>query len=252
MKKSLLYVGLFLIPMSMVMETNLGVLEAHCQENTTTVQDSATKSIRSILGEDERSQIFNTKVAPYNSIVWIAGASGAVIGENTVLTAAHVVRRFYDSPSNIDVIPGRNGNGTPYGKFKAKAVYIPDEYLKKANANFDYAIVTVESNNGQSIGSKIPILPIKLTNIIGKGTALSTAGYPGDKPRGTLWESNGHVVSEDSIRLKYDMDTAGGQSGSPIFNENHEIIGVHTNGGKTNSGVKLNTNIYQFILNYLS
>lgn len=72
--------------------------------------------VRSIIGTDERVRIFATREKPYNSIAFIAAdgaaGSGAVIGKNTVLTAAHVVKNIRNNPNkdSIYVISGRNGS----------------------------------------------------------------------------------------------------------------------------------------------
>ncbi|OJG78115.1 hypothetical protein RV14_GL001216 [Enterococcus ratti] len=255
--KKLIVTGLLAASLSVSSGVSLEIVEATTQENQVALQKTS-KCVRSIIGADQRFRIFNTQATPYNSVVWIAGASGTVVGKNTVLTAAHVVRSFYDRPSEITIIPGRNGENEPYGRFTAQSVYIPQEYLKKANSNFDYAVVTVAPNNGESIGNKVPMLPVALTNSIAEGTLLSTMGYPADKPRGTMWKSYGKVVSEMDSRIRYTMDTVGGQSGSPIINGNNEVVGVHTNGSlpsnpnPTNAGVKINTSVYQAIQAHLS
>ena len=39
------------------------------------------------------------------------------------------------------------------------------------------------------------------------------AGYPGDKPAGTLWYDWQQIASVDARKVYDDIDTAGGQSG---------------------------------------
>ncbi|MBF8807510.1 MAG: trypsin-like peptidase domain-containing protein [Enterococcus lacertideformus] len=215
--------------------------------------------IRSIIGTDERIIVMNTKEAPYNSITFIAvdGAvgSGAVIGKNTVLTAAHVVKNIRNNPTkdSIYVVPGRDGSSVPYSKFKIKAVHIPQSYIEKPSVDTDIAVITVDTLDGKSIGDIVPILPYKLTNTVEVGTDLVTAGYPGDKPWGTMWTSKGNSLDQTKTRIYYNMDTAGGQSGSPIYNLNNEIIAVHTTGaGNKNFGTKLNDEYYQFVSENIS
>ncbi|CAD5900051.1 putative mucin/carbohydrate-binding domain-containing protein [Carnobacterium maltaromaticum] len=213
---------------------------------------------RSIIGLDERIRVINTQEEPYNSTVFIAAdgssGSGAVIGKNTVLTAAHVVMRIYGNPNkdSIYVIPGRDSAVLPYGKFKIKSVYIPKNYIENPNVDMDIAILTIDTLEGKSIGDVVPELPFKLTNTVNEGTKLSTVGYPGDKPWGTMWSSAGVALKHTDTRVYYDMDTVGGQSGSPVFNGINEIIAVHTTGiGISNFGTKLNTEFYQFILDHI-
>ena len=75
------------------------------------------------------------------------------------------------------------------------------------------------------------------------------AGYPAEK-RGGLYGMNGtyryiknNIYNNDTICYD-DIDTTGGQSGSPIFVNNNNIVGVHIrageNGNKANYGCPLN------------
>lgn len=252
MKKTLLFLSLLTgLIFSVSMKTN-GV-EANSLKKSPGVQ------VRSIIGSDERVRIVDTKESPYKSIAFIAAdgaaGSGAVIGKNTVLTAAHVVKNIRSNPNkdSIYVIPGRNGSNLPYGKFKIESVHIPQSYFENPSVDSDIAVITVSTLNGKSIGELVPILPYKLANTVEIGTDLSTTGYPGDKPWGTMWSSNGTVQGQTNTRIYYNMDTIGGQSGSPVYNLNKEIIGVHTTGaGNKNFGTKLNSEYYQFVSENIS
>lgn len=55
------------------------------------------------------------------------------------------------------------------------------------------------------------------------------------------------------MRVYFDMDTIGRQSGSPVYNSANEIIAVQTTGaGSNNFGTKINDEYYQFINDHLS
>ena len=65
-------------------------------------------------------------------------------------------------------------------------------------------------------------------------------GYPGDNKDklGQLWGMNGnyHFISKNNNELMYynNIDTSGGQSGSPIFVSNNNILAIHTMGDNLN------------------
>ena len=67
---------------------------------------------------------------------------------------------------------------------------------------------------------------------IGESTTVSSnepitvTGYPGDKPLATMWESSGKVKSNNDNILTYSASICG-NSGSPVFNDNNELIGLH-------------------------
>ncbi len=67
-------------------------------------------------------------------------------------------------------------------------------------------------------------------------TLLTIAGYPCDKPRGTMWGHSEHVPLSGVTRthLFYPIDTCPGHSGSPIWLLGNDgirlLLGVHTAG----------------------
>lgn len=219
---------------------------------------SAVES-RSVIGNDDRVQITDTTAMPYQSTVFIGAngvlGSGSVIGKNTVLTAAHVVSGIKDNPNTDSnyVIPGRNGATLPYGKFQIKEVHIFKHYLTTSSTSDDVAVLTLEPNDGKGIGDIVKQKPIILTDTVTIGDNVSSTGYLGDKKWGTQWEAKGKIIGKQTNSLiDYDFDTFGGQSGSSVFNDKHQIIVVHSaGGGNRNVGVKLNSEKIDFILEHI-
>ncbi|QQC96058.1 trypsin-like serine peptidase [Mammaliicoccus sciuri] len=206
-------------------------------------------SSRVILPKNDRTQITNTTSAHYQSIAFadIGGtsiASGVVVGKNTVLTNKHVVDATNGDASVLKFSPAANGDGNfPAGTFTAT------DY-KVAPGGEDLAVVTVGKNSkGQSIGDVVQAATIADTSSVKKGDNITVTGYPGDKPIATLWESKGNVLSASGSDVSYDLSTYGGNSGSPIFNANNQVIGLHYGGvpDSHNSGVLFNSNVQQFI-----
>jgi len=75
------------------------------------------------------------------------------------------------------------------------------------------------------------------------------AGYPGDKPFGELWGMSRKIASVTPQQLRYQIDTMGGQSGSPVYikrNNQRYVVGIHNYGGTTqNSATRITASIYQ-------
>ena len=76
----------------------------------------------------------------------------------------------------------------------------------------------------------------------------TSAGYPGDKPAGELWYDARRIDSVNSRKVYYDIDTAGGQSGSAVYrivNGQRYAFAIHAYGGATtNSGTRIVTPVY--------
>ncbi|PEH49511.1 serine protease [Enterococcus faecium] len=237
----------------------LGIFGGVGLGNHYAVAEQNSSQTRVIIGTDNRKQVMETTKSPYNSIAFIAAdgsvGSGAVIGENTILTAAHVVNSIRDTPEkeSVYVIPARGGSKTPYGKFKVSQIHIFPKYLENSFLSNDMALMIIEPLDGKSIGDVVPPLKFNLVNDLPENTILSTVGYPGDKPWATMWESLGKATFVDNNFIEHNMSTVGGQSGSPVFNTANEILGVHVGAPRTNvnTATKLNKEKYDFILDHL-
>ncbi|MBO1920070.1 hypothetical protein J4710_11475 [Staphylococcus xylosus] len=78
---------------------------------------------------------------------------------------------------------------------------------------------------------------------------IETAGYPADKGGWTLYKGNS-LLKITNFNVYYDIDTYGGQSGSPVWNRDKKIIGVHTYGSSPlNFATKINDTNLKLIKN---
>jgi glutamyl endopeptidase len=201
---------------------------------------------------DDRVQITNTAVYPWrvhcsllitaaDNSQWIG--TGWFIGPHTVMTAGHVV---YIQNSgwvrSIVVMPGRNGSNLPYGSITSTSFRSVTGWTTSGDWNYDYGAIILPSDLGNTTGwFGFGAWPdSELVSSIG-----NIAGYPGDKPSGTLWYDWHKIASVDPRRVYYDIDTYGGQSGSAVYriiNGGRYGIAIHAYGGATtNSGTRIVT-----------
>nr|WP_262614716.1 trypsin-like serine protease [Staphylococcus sp. IVB6246] len=103
------------------------------------------------------------------------------MGKNLVLTAGHVL---YNNNSPRDymtggyVIPGKDGDKEPYGRFKIKAMHVPERYEGTPWRKYDMGIIELEPNEkGQSIGDLIPPYRIKQFDRSMIGQKVYSQGY---------------------------------------------------------------------------
>lgn len=178
--------------------------------------------------------------SPYSAVVrivvtWADGVqwrgSGAMVGPNDVLTAAHVVTRDGQKPADIDIFPGYDG-GLPsptLPSFTAGA-WTTKAYAAGAGVNgystplqsaFDLALIGLSKPIGEATGW------FGLTSFAGGGV-YTVAGYGGN---GRDLCADREYVSSDLVTLGTgNLDIAPGMSGGPIFNDRYEIAGVVSTG----------------------
>lgn len=185
--------------------------------------------------------VYNNSAYPFSAIVSIfvtyengrsSRGSGVVIGENDVLTSAHVVEPDARDGAvrSIRVVPGYDEREEPFGDFNASFWrYYPtdsdgDGLNTERDTMFDYAVLTVEQP--RPIGDVVGFFGLT-SNVAqpGQNVFLNLAGYPaglenfrGD-PNMVLASGtefyNGRVIVHD-YTFETGLDWAGA-SGSPMF-----------------------------------
>ena len=158
----------------------------------------------------------------------------------------------------IEVRPGRDENEEPFSKTTATHFATVDSWIYDRDPDFDYGVIHLDEDLGEQTGwfgfsSKGDLaLSDSLVNI---------SGYPADKNFGRQqWHHANRVLRPEANRIFYDVDTYGGQSGSPVWIYEDEsdvpvVIGIHAYGvGGTptsfqitaNSGPRINELVFNF------
>ncbi|MGC9495679.1 trypsin-like serine peptidase [Streptomyces sp. WG7] len=210
---------------------------------------------------DDRVQITNTAAYPWrvhcslhvtaaDNSEWIG--TGWFIGPHTLITAGHVVCIKHSGVPGRDgwvrsirVMPGRNGATLPYGSVTSTNFWSVKGWFESGDQNYDYGAIIIPTELGSNTGwfgfgnwSDAELL----------STVGNISGYPGDKPAGTQWYAARGISSVNALKVHYDIDTAGGQSGSAVYrvlNGNRYGFAVHAYGGATtNSGTRITRQVY--------
>ncbi len=217
--------------------------------------------IETVHGPDDRVRITSPAQHPWrmncsllitarDNSQWIG--TGWFIGPHTIMTAGHVVYIYapgtprHGWARSIQVMPGRDVSSLPYGSATSGNFRSVTGWTNSGSEHNDYGAIILPTELGNTTGwygfgnySDADLL----------ATVANISGYPGDKPSGTQWYAARKVASVNATKVYYDIDSAGGQSGSAVYrtvNGQRYAVAVHAYGGPTtNSGTRINAAVYQ-------
>ncbi len=197
-----------------------------------------------VIGPDTRIQIEDTTRDPYKKIVHLiaineaAGigkrCTGTFIGERVIMTAAHCLWSpdLNGWPDTVEVIPARNGDQAPYGSVIADTIWVPQGWIDSLSDGdlipeweTDYGLVVLSDGNlGATLGT-MTIGVLDDATLAASDFTPTTAGYPGDKPIGTMWLGTQSSFSGVTpTHLFHEIDSWQGASGSAVWRASDELI----------------------------
>lgn len=221
-------------------------------------------------GPDDRVQVTNTTDYPWRAIAsllitardnstWVG--TGWFVSPRTLLTAGHCV---YIKGSHvpgrdgwvrsIKVMAGRNGNSLPFDAVTSTVFKSVPGWTDNGSEFYDVGAIILPVPLGETVGVfGVAVYP---DDDLSRAT-VKVAGYPADQPSGTLWSDQRQIASVNAQKVYYDIDTAGGQSGAPVFrtlNDGSQVgVAIHAYGGtSTNSGTRINSEVLAEIRSWMA
>jgi glutamyl endopeptidase len=207
--------------------------------------------IQSIIGPDNRVRVNPTTTFPARATVLITRVSGGVerqhctgwmYSASLVLTAGHCVYNgsFY---TGLRFYPGYNGTTAPYGSCTATQLRASSGWISSRSADHDYGGAKLNCTIGDTVGWYGVYAQTASLN----GTPTTIQGYGGDKNK-QQWLSTDQIRTSNTLRLFYQNDTIGGNSGSAVATNRPSgspgcsgwcSLAFHAYGGTQNSGARV-------------
>jgi hypothetical protein len=153
--------------------------------------------------------------------------TGFLVVQNKIVTAGHCMKDFFDDVCVIFDFEGEGlqneirlerKKGDVYFVQKAEVV-VDDPPLGR-----DFAVVTLDRNvNSDIVPLELCETPIK------KDASVYTIGHPCGLPKKVAW---GARVFDTSPKTHFvtNLDAFGGNSGSPVLNDAHQVCGILVRG----------------------
>jgi V8-like Glu-specific endopeptidase len=156
--------------------------------------------------------------------------SGTLIAPQVVLTARHNIYDPADEIVRVTVTPGVDLSATsprlqrPADPQSIVApVRVRGRRMYRWHNTLDYGVIILPRAFRRP--SRFMVLQPRST--LRTATLLTLAGYPCDKPTGTMWGHSRHLRLKDVTQdhLAYDIDTCPGHSGSPVWLRGNPLPG---------------------------
>ncbi|REE99905.1 trypsin-like serine peptidase [Thermomonospora umbrina] len=186
-------------------------------ENVRMLDDGGLRPT-SIIGPDGRTPVTTgTTTYPYRAsgrLTFVApngityGCTAFLYDDNTVATAGQCVH-YQGWNTNFVFWPGQNGASTPYGSCGWLSAHVPAGF---PDPEYDYGAVKLDCTIGNTTGW----LGLRFQSASYNGTQVNIAGYPTDRPTGTMWQMSGPIAASTVRQLFYSIDVTGGQNGSAV------------------------------------
>lgn len=215
-----------------------------------------------VVGPDRRFRLYPRESGfPYRAIGFLTftqagfdfSCTAFLISKDTVATAGHCVHEGAGGTWSRDVkfYPAFNNGLAPFGACGARRLYAVAKWTDEGREDFDYGAIKLNCSIGETTGW----FGYYATADSQTGLAVLVVGYPGDKPKGTMWGGAGNILSTEQRKTHYGIDTAGGQSGAPVIEADRGaskancfgtcVVAIHAYAdfGATNSGTRINQSV---------
>ncbi|MFN3287878.1 MAG: trypsin-like serine peptidase [Sphingomonadaceae bacterium] len=217
-----------------------------------------------VLGSDDRERRTDTDQPPLRAICSLVMedanglamiGTGFLVGRRTVMTCAHNLRKHNFAAAKVTVRPGREAGHSP-APFGAHVVTAADWWMHPDwpggwKAAHDFALLRLPEPVGETTGwlgiaaLAGPAMAARMVNLAGYPACVGRCRniedenvIPANQRGAQLWWQRDRILRTDADQLFYDLDTFGGNSGSPVILmpvagdgwAGPTVVGIHTRG----------------------
>lgn len=207
-------------------------------------------------GHDRRSRVLDTTFDPWRKICALEINSkdgdsligtGWIAGPRLIITAGHCVfnKTYSGWMDSIDIIPGRDGDSEPFGRYTSKTFCTMERWTNAGDENYDIGAIILSNDLDSRLGYfSFGYYPD--SNL--SAQMVNISGYPICIAGEEQMHHSNRICAVTDHKIYYDVDTEGGQSGSPVWfypsnDTTPVVVGVHSNGAgrslNANSGVRI-------------
>jgi len=226
-----------------------------------------TPILEAVIGDDDRVRVTPAfmKRNPFRQICALRITSqrnrtyvgtGWFIAPGVLATAGHCVYLQDDGgwAKSIRVIASKEGSAEPFGSLTSMRFASVDGWVDQRKRDFDYGVIFLDDT---SVGAKVGNFAVQALDVAAlRQTDAQISGYPADRDRAEFQYFHLRPMMDvTDSQLVYDIDTFGGQSGSPVWQQTAEqgliAVGIHTTGGvSSNSGTRINADVLDNLVNW--
>ncbi len=168
--------------------------------------------------------------------------TGFLIAPGVLMTNNHVLENRQQAANSLAEFGFEAG-------MNSMVVAIQPERLFVTNRDLDFTIVASES--GPSIQDVLPIPLLRNPATVTRGEAVNIIQHPNARPKEVALRNN-LVVRVQDLVIRYETDTEPGSSGSPVFNNDWQLVALHHAGIELGQGRAENEGIrISSIVNFL-
>jgi hypothetical protein len=173
----------------------------------------------------------------------VAQATGVLITPHLLATAAHTFERSYQGKplgcSDIQIVFGYYGQDPkmPIARENIYSCAQLRSFVPRQGSVGDYVFIELDRAVPASI-SPVPLSPLAPSDL-SLPLSVFALGFPEGRMMKVM--SHAQVKYIEGNFLRADTDTFVGNSGSPLFNENGELLGILSRGGRDYDLITLDT-----------